>query len=459
MTHSAPEAGASKSEAVPRRGVGGWLVFYRAYVIIGAFLYLHTRLTNAFMSANGGNLDAALVNAVVIVIVVSMLISTLWLYGRPWVRWTHFSIHLSLIGFFLLANAYNSLHRAEATILIVLVLPWLLYWFFSRRVKQTYGDKDYRVERRRLGGLLIGIRTLALVVYVAYLMTLPLLMNKLAFSMVFGGGDSAINSIQAYVLLAALLVIPFLIVPKKKLVLPAKAYAALGTVAVVAIVGITWQRYLPDSDAEYSEDAAGGQCFVEMVPARNVPDGLCVDYRDEARTEKMSEANFVDGKPDGLRTEWNYLGDKERETPYVNGQINGIVLSWYPLRDEHRPSRTEQHYFDDQPHGPYREYYANGEPASESNYVHGKVDGVRTEWHSNGQKSVEAHAVDGVRVGTWMYWYRNGAKSTQRSYENGVLHGTMVDWYMNGQIKSETKYVNGEEVSSRYWDEGGTEIQ
>ena len=30
---------------------------------------------------------------------------------------------------------------------------------------------------------------------------------------------------------------------------------------------------------------------------------------------------------------------------------------------------------------------------------------------------------------------------------------------MNGQIKSEREYVNGEEVSSRYWDEGGTEIQ
>ena len=124
-------------------------------------------------------------------------------------------------------------------------------------------------------------------------------------------------------LLVTLLVIPFLVVPKKKLVLPGKAYAALGTVAVVAIVGVTWQRYLPESeDAEYSDGAAGSQCFVEMVPARNVPDGLCVDYRDEARTVKMSEANFVDGKPDGLRTEWNYLGDKERETPYVNGQIN-----------------------------------------------------------------------------------------------------------------------------------------
>ena len=50
MTNSVPEAKASKSEkAVPRRGVGGWLAFYRAYVIIGAFLYLHTRLTNVLI--------------------------------------------------------------------------------------------------------------------------------------------------------------------------------------------------------------------------------------------------------------------------------------------------------------------------------------------------------------------------------------------------------------------------
>ena len=71
-----------------------------------------------------------------------MLISTLWLYGRPWVRWTHFSICLSLIVFFLLANAYNSLHVAEATILIALVLPWLLYSFFRSGSNRPTGTRN-----------------------------------------------------------------------------------------------------------------------------------------------------------------------------------------------------------------------------------------------------------------------------------------------------------------------------
>ena len=65
----------------------------------------------------------------------------------------------------------------------------------------------------------------------------------------------------------------------------------------------------------------------------------------------------------------------------------------------------------------------------------GKPDGLMTEWHENGQKSVEA------------------------TYKDGEKHGPIRGWHENGQKLAEVTFKDGEEVSAKYWNSKGEEVE
>ena len=49
-------------------------------------------------------------------------------------------------------------------------------------------------------------------------------------------------------------------------------------------------------------------------------------------------------------------------------------------------------------HGPFREFYANGQVASEGEYADGLEQGLWRDYHENGQVAAEGHFVDGPRT-------------------------------------------------------------
>jgi antitoxin component YwqK of YwqJK toxin-antitoxin module len=83
---------------------------------------------------------------------------------------------------------------------------------------------------------------------------------------------------------------------------------------------------------------------------------------------------YMDGKLDGLYTEWYDNGvsrprTKRFETTYKNGKEDGLWTQWY----------------------------RNGQKESESTFKDGKLNGMVTDWNPNGQKSSEVTWKDGRR--------------------------------------------------------------
>jgi antitoxin component YwqK of YwqJK toxin-antitoxin module len=86
--------------------------------------------------------------------------------------------------------------------------------------------------------------------------------------------------------------------------------------------------------------------------------------------QKKLAGNFVNGKEEGLFTEWYQNGQKISEVKYVNGEPEGLETRW------HR----------------------NGQKQSEINYINGKKEGLETRWNKNGKKHREINHVNGKEV-------------------------------------------------------------
>ena len=95
--------------------------------------------------------------------------------------------------------------------------------------------------------------------------------------------------------------------------------------------------------------------------------------------QKKAEANFKDGKLDGLWV-WRYgNGQKESEVNYKDGKEDGLYVAWYDT----------------------------GEKELEYNFKDGKQDRLWLIWHKNGQKAAESNWKDGEMLSE-KYWNSKG---------------------------------------------------
>ena len=122
--------------------------------------------------------------------------------------------------------------------------------------------------------------------------------------------------------------------------------------------------------------------------------------------QKLVEGNYKDGKPDGLRVQWNEVGQKEAEINFKDGKENGL---W-------------------------------------------------TRWHNNGQKEQEIYFKDGKEDGLWIDWDKNGQKSVEANYKDGKMDGVAVLWHKNGQKKSERNWKEGKMIYEKFWNSKGEPV-
>ena len=79
--------------------------------------------------------------------------------------------------------------------------------------------------------------------------------------------------------------------------------------------------------------------------------------------------------------------------------------------------------------------------------------------YDSGQVRGLVQLKDGKHDGLQTYWYKNGQKKDERTFKDGKLDGLMTKWHENGQKKSEGIYKDGEEVSAKYWNSKGEEVE
>lgn len=76
----------------------------------------------------------------------------------------------------------------------------------------------------------------------------------------------------------------------------------------------------------------------------------------------------------------------------------------------------------------------SGEPVPHGPYV---------DFYKNGQKQSEGQYKDGFRSGHWTFWDANGMKAGETDFEAGDYHGARVEYYPNGNKKLEQQWVHG----------------
>ena len=102
----------------------------------------------------------------------------------------------------------------------------------------------------------------------------------------------------------------------------------------------------------------------------------------------------------------NYHGGKKYEANYKDGKLDGLVVSWHE----------------------------NGQKHTEANYKDGKLDGLWVVWHENGQKAVEANYKDGKEEGLETQWHENGQNGIEKNYKDGTLvEGSAKYWNSKGE--------------------------
>lgn len=81
------------------------------------------------------------------------------------------------------------------------------------------------------------------------------------------------------------------------------------------------------------------------------------------------------------------------------------------------------------------------------------------EMHDSGQASRLAEIKDGKPDGLMIDWHENGQKMTEGTNKDGEQDGLWTGWHENGQKAAEATFKDGEEVSGKYWNSKGEEVE
>ena len=138
-----------------------------------------------------------------------------------------------------------------------------------------------------------------------------------------------------------------------------------------------------------------------------------------------------------------------------DGYLDGPWLKWY----ENGQKWAERTYKDGNLDGPWLKWYENGQKHLEQTYKDGQLDGPFTGWDENGQKWSERTYKDGKEDGPYTNWHQNGQKQQEGACKDGELDGLMTMWHENGQKAAEVTFKDGKEVSAKYWNSKGEEVE
>lgn len=138
--------------------------------------------------------------------------------------------------------------------------------------------------------------------------------------------------------------------------------------------------------------------------------------------------------------DWYENGQIASEDNYVNGEKHGVQTSWY----ENGQIKSVYNYVNGEKHENCKEWHEHGKIRRDQNYINGKRNGTSKEWYENEQIEVDYNYVNDKLHGICKEWYKNGQIRIDSNYKNGEKHGKNKAWFDDGKIKYDVTYVNGE---------------
>lgn len=258
-----------------------------------------------------------------------------------------------------------------------------------------------------------------------------------------------------------------------------------------------------------------GQTLLSWYEVKEMRFGKEITYKDKRKDSLLnghyklayssgsySELHFLNGKVDGIRTEYDGLGYKLSETNFDKGNLNGSSIQFY----QNGKVMEEAYYKEGEADGTWKTYNDNGRIVITENYKAGKKEGkwvreikypqnnttrvetsyfkndqpigkwesrikngnlvrqieyksaknyVKKEYYSNGEINRIETYKDNTLNGPYKKYFSNGIKKLEGSFKNGFRSGIWKEFTdKKATIKSEVSYVNGEkEGLSKYYNQ------
>jgi len=130
-----------------------------------------------------------------------------------------------------------------------------------------------------------------------------------------------------------------------------------------------------------------GQLIVSSVYKNGKLNGLCEIYQDDG--QQLESNTYKNGKLHGNRVVWNNNGQTSTHSVYSDGVLHG-------LRTIFNGNQTceESVYNKGVLHGICKEFYPNGQQATECTYWYGKKHGISMHWSIKGLVIIDAQYVN-----------------------------------------------------------------
>jgi antitoxin component YwqK of YwqJK toxin-antitoxin module len=158
--------------------------------------------------------------------------------------------------------------------------------------------------------------------------------------------------------------------------------------------------------------------------------------------QKECSGNIKDQRYNGIWTFWDKDGVKYEGKMIREGDEDGTFFERYGVSERLRIA-THENYINGKREGLFTEWWSNGQKEIQTNYENDEKEGLLTEWRSNGKKKKEGNYINGKREGLFTEWWSNGHKEIQTNYENDEKEGLLTEWYKSGKKKRETNYKDG----------------
>jgi antitoxin component YwqK of YwqJK toxin-antitoxin module len=202
-----------------------------------------------------------------------------------------------------------------------------------------------------------------------------------------------------------------------------------------------------------------GQIKSELNYDYDDRDGKNTWYYENGKIQE--EGTYIQGMLDGLYTEYHENGKKSAEIEYLLGDRHGThtvynnkgELMWrrhfsFGNLSGFSYQKSDGSFTETQPllygFGKMITKYKNGKPSREGEYKNYTLHGPYKEYWSNGQLKEESdYGNYGDLVGEFKSYHENGKVHEVKNYENGVLHGSYKTYDKNGKLESVKNYYNG----------------
>lgn len=147
-------------------------------------------------------------------------------------------------------------------------------------------------------------------------------------------------------------------------------------------------------------------------------------------TAKDGESNSVSASNTGKIKDSKDLEDLDKLFPNIPDIPTPKVVGLQPKSTTYQNKNTKarwqiKQFSDDSElnHGPYTEYWSNGQIFKEGKFEDGIPVGDWKYWHDNGQLSRELKYKNGQLLGTFDVFREDGTQEATRSYRNGLKDG------------------------------------